>query len=30
MLSQEVCLVSIDESNFKQKEPKRFWHPRKK
>ena len=24
-LTEEVCLVSIDESNFKQKEPKRFW-----
>jgi hypothetical protein len=25
MLSEEVCLVSVDESNFKQKEPRRFW-----
>ena len=25
MLSEEICLVSVDESNFKQKEPKRFW-----
>ena len=24
-LTDEVCLVSVDESNFKQKEPKRFW-----
>ena len=27
MLAEEICLVSIDESNFKQREPKRFWQP---
>ena len=27
MLSREICFVSVDESNFKQKEPKRFWQP---